>query len=308
MSLIVVAKQVTTLSLSFTFITNVNTGTNSISTNQNKYRPNNFIQPTSSPRKNFYQTQRSLANYVTTKKTPSSYAQNSNIDNFFDTCGVREVFISKSGGLISGGRKAIRGEFPWLAAYFYNDKFICGGSLISARLIITAAHCVREKTSNNIPDRKPEDSIFYVGKSNIDSLIGESDYIVSIAEQLIVHPDWSSTTQDYDSDIAIAVLVKTIAFNRHIKPICIWRETNSYRDIVGQFGWVAGWGKTDYEAYHTDQPIYAAVPVVDGETCLLSDRNLAAIASRKTFCAGGRAANGGPCTGDSGKKIQSKTN
>lgn len=329
-----VASIVTTLSLSFTFTTNLNSGNNyyrPVQTNP----PQFYTQSSTIPQRIYYQTQtttqlplvyytetepsttktyrtttstrRTYTTTTTTKTTPTPYYEpQANIDSLTDTCGIRDVRLPPSSGLISGGRKAIRGQFPWLAAYFHNDQFICGGSLVSTRLVVTAAHCIQDKNSNVA--KKPEDSIFYVGKSNIDSLLKESHYVVSVTQQLIVHPDWSSTSQQYDSDIAIAVLVKTVTFNKFVKPICIWRETSSYRDIVGQYGTVGGWGKTEFDAIHTSEPLFAAVPVVDGETCLLSDRNLAIIASKRTFCAGGVTANGGPCLGDSGKNCNKNFN
>lgn len=46
-------------------------------------------------------------------------------------------------GLISGGAKFSRGRFPWMVALFYDDddvdepKYICGGTLISLKHILT---------------------------------------------------------------------------------------------------------------------------------------------------------------------------
>lgn len=38
---------------------------------------------------------------------------------------------------------AKRGFYPWQVAIYYDDNFLCGGSLISDRLVLTAAHCFK---------------------------------------------------------------------------------------------------------------------------------------------------------------------
>jgi hypothetical protein len=293
--------------LSFTFTTNIIGNVNFIRPVQPVTQPPFYNTYQTTSYQPVYQTQSTQASQETsrvpqtfTESTTKTSKENRN-DN--GECGISETRGNFT-ALVTSGNHAVRGQFPWLVAYFYSgdnqNKFICGGSLISAKLVITAAHCVQSKFSKSI--RKAEDSTFYIGKTNIDSLIGESNYVTSNADQLIIHPDWNSATSQYDSDIAIAVLVKTIIYNKFIKPICIWRQSNSYRDMIGQHGIVAGWGKTEVNAISTASPMFASIPVVDGETCLLSDKRFSAIASKKTFCAGVKNLSQGPCNGDSGKK------
>jgi secreted trypsin-like serine protease len=52
----------------------------------------------------------------------------------------------QSTGLIVGGTKTKKGEFPHMAALGWksldgNVEFFCGGSLISDLFVLTAAHC-----------------------------------------------------------------------------------------------------------------------------------------------------------------------
>ena len=42
---------------------------------------------------------------------------------------------------IVGGDEATPHQYPWMAALFIDDKWFCGGSLISDQWVMTAGHC-----------------------------------------------------------------------------------------------------------------------------------------------------------------------
>lgn len=193
--------------------------------------------------------------------------------------------------------------FYRLAAYYHNGRgdsgFICGGSLISTKLIVTAAHCIWSKKDPSM--RKAEEASFYIGKFNLDSLNGEQNYMVSGVSQFIIHPDWDNHDDRYDADLALVVLVRTVNFSKFIKPICLWTSTTSYEDLIGKSGVVAGWGKTEFSAISTDKPKWTEIPVVSDITCLRSNNAFSMLTSDRTFCAGDKTGRNGPCNGDSGK-------
>lgn len=47
---------------------------------------------------------------------------------------------------IINGDFADAGEYPWHAVLKYNGYFVCGGTLVNKRLVVTAAHCVQWDT------------------------------------------------------------------------------------------------------------------------------------------------------------------
>ena len=48
---------------------------------------------------------------------------------------------------IVGGVEALRGKWPWMAAVFRQGigNAVCGGSIVSDRFILTAAHCCEDR-------------------------------------------------------------------------------------------------------------------------------------------------------------------
>lgn len=61
---------------------------------------------------------------------------------------LSQVKCNQTSGFIVGGSVTAAGEFPHMAALLLksidgNFKFFCGGSLISEKFVLTAAHCKR---------------------------------------------------------------------------------------------------------------------------------------------------------------------
>ena len=57
-------------------------------------------------------------------------------------CGIEGPPASQSLNRIVGGHESEVGQWPWMVALFIDDAWFCGGSLISASFVLTAAHCV----------------------------------------------------------------------------------------------------------------------------------------------------------------------
>lgn len=46
-------------------------------------------------------------------------------------------------GRIVGGEAATIEKYPYQAAYHYAGVYMCGGSIISEIVVLTAAHCIQ---------------------------------------------------------------------------------------------------------------------------------------------------------------------
>lgn len=93
--------------------------------------------------------------------------------------------------------------------------------------------------------------------------------------------------------------------NSFVQPICLWYSENGPSETVGT---VIGWGKSeDQSKPHENEPKIIGVRIQSNLDCLPGEKELASLASQKTFCAG--LTNGsGVCLGDSGGGLTIKNN
>ncbi|XP_067014786.2 serine protease gd [Anabrus simplex] len=214
-------------------------------------------------------------------------------------CGVPDRIANT---LVVYGTEAERGEWPWQIALFKNTNiesstgitFQCGGTLVTRRHVITAAHCVVEKRGSKFRKLSTSSLAVFMGKNNIRSWAEEGQQAGEV-EEIIVHPSFNI---HYNNDISILLLTTSVHITQFVKPICLWDRPADLSIIEGQVASVAGWGK-DESGSLTDKLRVAKMPVVSQETCLRSDSFYATYTSETTLCASFR--NGTTvCNGDSG--------
>lgn len=136
----------------------------------------------------------------------------------------------------------MRNEFPWFVRLKVvnndNVNFICGGSIISTRTILTAAHCVTHRNANT--------RILDVVVADHDkSIDGDGEYYVKVCDQIShslykgprINPQ---TGFNYDYDVGIVTLCNDLKWSPQVSPICL--PENNFR--VSRDATVAGWGST----------------------------------------------------------------
>ncbi|XP_072930063.1 phenoloxidase-activating enzyme 1-like [Epargyreus clarus] len=86
------------------------------------------------------------------------------------------------GPRIVGGKKADLFEYPWMALISHNTRdgfaFKCGGSIINKRYVLTAAHCVYNKSIAGVR----------VGEYNIDEEYDCQDGTCTNYIQVLIYP------------------------------------------------------------------------------------------------------------------------
>lgn len=133
---------------------------------------------------------------------PNEIEQSGNSAPLNEICG-RERATSTP--LIFQGRSLERGQLPWLVGLFERNRdlsllFFCGGTLISASTVVSAAHCFR------IPGRDlpASNTVVSLGRNTIDLI---SDGELRDVAQLLIHDQYKETTQ---ADLALLRLATQV--------------------------------------------------------------------------------------------------
>lgn len=194
---------------------------------------------------------------------------------------------------IIGGQQASPGEWPWQVALInaggdpYWDQF-CGGSLIDARWVLTAAHCVNTSSPGSVQ----------VLAGIHDLANPEAGYQRINVSEIVVHPQYNSST--HDRDVALlrlstnAVLGPTAGGELVATVPLVAANAGS---LAGQQSAISGWGYTG--ATYPSRLMEASVPIVTTSNCNDANSYNGSITGNM-LCAG--YADGGvdSCYGDSG--------
>lgn len=123
--------------------------------------------------------------------------------------------------LIHGGKISPREKWPWLVTLSHKNghMYFCGGTIISERHIITAAHCIQDKGETF--QKETKDVIITMGVWNISDH-SEENRIEVVPLRFHIHQDWNPKDTRWDADITIIELAEDITFTRYIQPACLW--------------------------------------------------------------------------------------
>ena len=159
---------------------------------------------------------------------------------------------------IIGGKDASDKAYPWqvsLGVSWIPDSgpaHFCGGTIYRAQWIITAAHCVRTLTKDEI--------VVVAGATELNR--GKSRLAV---ETIIPHPQYDHVTKN--NDIALVRLKAPLTFSDHIRAAQLITADEEKTLALGSDLTVTGWGAT-YEGGDPVRPLqYVGVDFIDRTTC-----------------------------------------
>lgn len=189
-------------------------------------------------------------------------------------------------GRIVGGAAARIEDFPYQISLRSNYEHVCGGAIISDRIVITAAHCITQPN--------PQQPKIYLIQAGSTKYVNDDKAQLRGVVKIVRHENY--TARYALNDIAILLLERPLDFNESIQPIDLPAKNEEMKDGTNVF--VSGWGEV-YENHGeiSDTLQFVEVPIVSNEKCGHIYRNRI---TENMLCAGVTGGGYDACQGDSG--------
>ena len=208
-------------------------------------------------------------------------------------------FLGLKEDKILGGKPAKTGQFSWQVSLGISwmadayDGHFCGGSVFDERWIITAAHCVKNRSAWDI--------IITAGTHEL----GTSAPRVNV-KRIITHKSYQGPPS-YDNDIALLELWTPLMLTPNISKVTVIKSDNESEVLKkGAALTVTGWGRTTEQGRTVRILQYLdELPFVERSICnepLAYNGKI----SQNMVCAGMRSGGQDSCKGDSGGPLSAE--
>ncbi|RUS80386.1 hypothetical protein EGW08_011851, partial [Elysia chlorotica] len=166
------------------------------------------------------------------------------------SCGISMV---NSNNRIVGGTEALSHEFPWQVSLMYNGHHMCGGTLIDAQWVLSAAHCFE----NTYRDQ------WRVAVGLHDkSTIYQRNYLAVM--HVYSHANFDTTGAN-DNDIALLKLERPVDISgREVRTACL---PSANENFDNQMCVVSGWGSRVEDGNSQRYLQKVSLPVLRNDLC-----------------------------------------
>uniref|UniRef100_A0A8C4NFU3 Coagulation factor VII n=1 Tax=Eptatretus burgeri TaxID=7764 RepID=A0A8C4NFU3_EPTBU len=134
-------------------------------------------------------------------------------------------------GRIVGGQECPKGQCPWQALLKRRGQVHCGGTILSRRWIVTAAHCVGSSPP-----------VYTITLGEHDVAVTEGTEQTLKVQDIIKHQNY--TSRSHAHDIALLYLEKEMEFSPWVVPICVpgsaFLASLMHKTVAGT---ISGWGR-----------------------------------------------------------------
>jgi secreted trypsin-like serine protease len=207
-------------------------------------------------------------------------------------CGCPNYNREKTSSIakIVGGKDALPFTYPWLVALTdrYETNSFCAGFIISSNAILTAAHCLY--------DRSPFQVQILAKVHDLRQFNGERYDI----DQWFIHPEYQYNVSMHINDIALIKIKQYFSYD--LQPCCLPTTQSSIYPRERTKAVVSGWGKLGAKPNSRSSPIlqHVVIPIVDerNKKCRESIVDI-----NRQLCAGYNTLPIDTCSGDSGSPL-----
>ncbi|XP_065073294.1 serine protease grass-like isoform X1 [Ochlerotatus camptorhynchus] len=235
------------------------------------------------------------------------------------SCNKQDLLPEECGRIvtdrISHGNATQVFAYPWMAVlqYIENGEIVggCGGSLINERYVLTAAHCIKTRSSRQLhtvilgehtKNQMVDCNIYRDNNGNEMEKECAGPVEEFGIESIEMHQAYNRPK--YSNDIGLIRLDRDVSMKDHIQPICLpiteALQTQAFAHYI-----VTGWGTTE-NTTGSDVLLEAVLNHVEGETCQgeMSKFRMIIQLTDKQLCAQGKGLVDS-CRGDSGGPLVS---
>ncbi|KFO84334.1 Ovochymase-2, partial [Buceros rhinoceros silvestris] len=190
---------------------------------------------------------------------------------------------------IVGGNQVKQGSHPWQVSLKRRQKHFCGGTIVSAQWVVTAAHCVLDR--NVLEDLN-------VTAGEHDLRIRENGEQTLPVKYAIKHPNFDPR-RPMNYDIALLKLDGAFNFSSSVLPACLPDPGEKFE--AGYICTACGWGRLNENGVLPQVLHEVNLPILSSKECSRALSTLKKpIAGDTVMCAGFPDGGRDACQGDSG--------